>query len=101
MRHNCSFSLNRPLNNNEKVGRSHAVLELPSNKEVVVRERPSDKHSKKFTFDSVFGPTSKQVYKDTVFLVHFTETYTLNIYFEKCLQLEEIMLCLKFIDRCI
>ncbi|XP_032682727.1 kinesin-like protein Klp61F [Odontomachus brunneus] len=52
----------RPINNSERVGKSLSVLELPSNnKEVVVRERPLDKHTKKFTFDKVFGPTSKQI----------------------------------------
>ncbi|RLU25689.1 hypothetical protein DMN91_001846 [Ooceraea biroi] len=58
----------RPINNNEKVGKSFSAVELPSNKEVVIHERPQDKHSKKFTFDKVFGPTSKQidVYKAVV-----------------------------------
>lgn len=51
----------RPINNNEKIGKSFSVVELPSNKEVVIHERPQDKHSKKFTFDKVFGPSSKQV----------------------------------------
>ncbi|XP_011640867.1 kinesin-like protein Klp61F [Pogonomyrmex barbatus] len=51
----------RPINNNEKIGRSISVLELPSNKEVVVHERQQGNHSKKFTFDKVFGPSSKQV----------------------------------------
>lgn len=37
------------------------VVDIPSNKEVVVRERPHDKFTKKFTFDKVFGPNSKQV----------------------------------------
>ncbi|XP_011138995.1 kinesin-like protein Klp61F isoform X2 [Harpegnathos saltator] len=55
------FARVRPINNSEKVGKSVSVLELPSNKEVVVRERPLDKHSRKFTFDKVFGPTSKQI----------------------------------------
>ncbi|XP_048515070.1 kinesin-like protein Klp61F [Athalia rosae] len=51
----------RPTNNVEKLGKSCTVVDVPSNKEVVVRERPQDKHSKKFTFDKVFGPMSKQV----------------------------------------
>ena len=37
------------------------VVEIPSNKEVVVKERPHDKLTKKFTFDKVFGAYSKQV----------------------------------------
>ncbi|XP_014468318.1 PREDICTED: bipolar kinesin KRP-130-like isoform X2 [Dinoponera quadriceps] len=55
------FARVRPINNSEKVGKSFSVLELPSNKEIVVRERPLDKHSRKFTFDKVFGPISKQI----------------------------------------
>ncbi|KAH0953690.1 hypothetical protein HN011_005552 [Eciton burchellii] len=58
----------RPINNGEKIGKSFSALELPSNKEVVVHERIQDRHSKKFTFDKVFGPSSKQidVYKAVV-----------------------------------
>ncbi|XP_024887827.1 kinesin-like protein Klp61F [Temnothorax curvispinosus] len=51
----------RPINQSEKVGKSIPVLELPSNKEVVVHERSQGNHSKKFTFDKVFGPSSKQI----------------------------------------
>ncbi|XP_012540169.1 kinesin-like protein Klp61F [Monomorium pharaonis] len=51
----------RPLNNSEKFGKSVSVLELPSNKEVVVHEKQQSNHSKKFTFDKVFGPSSKQI----------------------------------------
>ncbi|XP_050448393.1 kinesin-like protein Klp61F [Cataglyphis hispanica] len=51
----------RPISNTEKVGKSFSVVELPSNKEVIVHERSQGTHSKKFTFDKVFGPSSKQV----------------------------------------
>lgn len=51
----------RPINNAEKAGKSVTVVDIPSNKEVVIRERPHDKFTKKFTFDKVFGPHSKQV----------------------------------------
>ncbi|KAL0132744.1 hypothetical protein PUN28_000465 [Cardiocondyla obscurior] len=51
----------RPINQSEKVGKSTAVLDLPSNKEIVVHERAQGSHSKKFTFDRVFGPSSKQI----------------------------------------
>ncbi|CAL1688462.1 unnamed protein product [Lasius platythorax] len=51
----------RPINNSEKIGKSFLAVELPSNKEVVVHERSQGTHSKKFTFDKVFGPSSKQV----------------------------------------
>lgn len=58
----------RPINNSERLGKSATVVEVPSNKDVIVRERPQDKLSKKFTFDKVFGPSSKQidVYKAVV-----------------------------------
>ncbi|XP_018317683.1 kinesin-like protein Klp61F [Mycetomoellerius zeteki] len=51
----------RPINQSEKFGKSISVLELPTNKEVVVHERIQGSHSKKFTFDKVFGPASKQI----------------------------------------
>ncbi|KOX74219.1 hypothetical protein WN51_13570 [Melipona quadrifasciata] len=51
----------RPINNIEKIGKSMTVVDIPSNKEVIVRERPHDKFTKKFTFDKVFGPNSKQI----------------------------------------
>ncbi|KYN09726.1 hypothetical protein ALC57_18247 [Trachymyrmex cornetzi] len=51
----------RPINQSEKIGKSNSVLELPTNKEVVVHERIQGSHSKKFTFDKVFGPASKQI----------------------------------------
>ncbi|XP_043480001.1 kinesin-like protein Klp61F [Leptopilina heterotoma] len=51
----------RPINNFEKTQKSALVVDVPSNKDVVVRERPNDKISKKFSFDRVFGPHSKQI----------------------------------------
>ncbi|XP_067210795.1 kinesin-like protein Klp61F [Linepithema humile] len=51
----------RPINNFEKIGKSSSVLELPSNKEVIVHEKIQGNHTKKFTFDKVFGPSSKQI----------------------------------------
>ncbi|XP_015172129.1 PREDICTED: bipolar kinesin KRP-130-like [Polistes dominula] len=51
----------RPINNAERIGKSVSVVDVPSNKEVIIRERPQDKLSKKFTFDEVFGPLSKQI----------------------------------------
>jgi hypothetical protein len=52
---------NRPINDSEKIGKTISVLELPSIKEVVVHEKLQGNHTKKFTFDKVFGPSSKQV----------------------------------------
>ncbi|XP_011875428.1 PREDICTED: bipolar kinesin KRP-130 [Vollenhovia emeryi] len=51
----------RPVNQSEKVGKFVSVLELPNNKEIVVHEKSQGNYSKKFTFDKVFGPSSKQV----------------------------------------
>ncbi|XP_011504063.1 PREDICTED: bipolar kinesin KRP-130 [Ceratosolen solmsi marchali] len=51
----------RPINNIEKTNKSPVVVDVASNKEIVVRERPQDKLTKKFTFDKVFGPVSKQI----------------------------------------
>ncbi|CAL7946529.1 unnamed protein product [Xylocopa violacea] len=51
----------RPTDNNEKARKSVIVVDTPSNNEVVIRERPHDKCTKKFTFDKVFGPNSKQI----------------------------------------
>lgn len=51
----------RPINNSERTQKSVSVVDVPSSKDVVVRERPQDKISKKFSFDRVFGPSSKQI----------------------------------------
>ncbi|XP_076752160.1 kinesin-like protein Klp61F [Xylocopa sonorina] len=51
----------RPANNNENARKSVIVVDTPSYNEVVIRERPHDKCTKKFTFDKVFGPSSKQI----------------------------------------
>ena len=51
----------RPLNNIEIKRKSKSVIQTsPNGKEVIVHER-QDKVSKKFKFDSVFGPSSKQI----------------------------------------
>ncbi|XP_046423886.1 kinesin-like protein Klp61F [Neodiprion fabricii] len=51
----------RPANDAEKLGKSSTVIEVSSSKDIIVYEKPPDKLSKKFTFDKVFGPFSKQV----------------------------------------
>ena len=52
----------RPLNNIEIKRKSKCVIETPSNgREVIVHERQQDKVAKKFKFDNVFGPSSKQI----------------------------------------
>ncbi|XP_072751582.1 kinesin-like protein Klp61F isoform X2 [Anoplolepis gracilipes] len=50
----------RPINATEKIGKSCSVVES-SNKEIMVREKSQGSHSKKFTFNKVFGPSSKQI----------------------------------------
>ncbi|XP_065226392.1 kinesin-like protein KIF11 [Planococcus citri] len=58
----------RPINNAEKAARSYTVVGCNGSKEIVVKERPTDRLTKTFTFDKVFGPESKQVdvYKSVV-----------------------------------
>lgn len=58
---NIENNIFRPVNNVEKASKSPLVVDVASSKEVIVRERPQDKLTKKFTFDKVFGPVSKQV----------------------------------------
>ncbi|XP_008559654.1 kinesin-like protein Klp61F [Microplitis demolitor] len=51
----------RPSNQSESCGKSFNVIDVTNIKELLVRERPQDKMTKKFTFDRVFGPKSKQL----------------------------------------
>ncbi|XP_031370536.1 kinesin-like protein Klp61F isoform X1 [Apis dorsata] len=51
----------RPINNSEKNDKCTNILEIPNDKEVIIHERPYDKISKKFKFNSVFGPSAKQI----------------------------------------
>ncbi|XP_076299090.1 kinesin-like protein Klp61F [Lasioglossum baleicum] len=51
----------RPINAAEQNGKSSTIVEVPNNREVVVHEFPRDKTTKKFIFDHVFGPSSKQI----------------------------------------
>ncbi|XP_076240537.1 kinesin-like protein Klp61F [Calliopsis andreniformis] len=51
----------RPINNIERNSKSKDIVEIPNDKELIVHERPQDKYSKKFKFDNVFGPSSKQI----------------------------------------
>ncbi|XP_044741151.1 kinesin-like protein Klp61F [Chrysoperla carnea] len=53
-----SFVRVRPLSSQEKEQRSHNVIDIPTNREVNVRQHSI---SKKFTFDRVFGPKSTQL----------------------------------------
>ncbi|XP_054007710.1 kinesin-like protein Klp61F isoform X1 [Hylaeus anthracinus] len=51
----------RPINDLEQTNKSTTIVEVANDKEIVVRERPKEKYSKKFKFDNVFGPSAKQV----------------------------------------
>ncbi|KOX79827.1 hypothetical protein WN51_11438 [Melipona quadrifasciata] len=51
----------RPFNSSEQNLQSTTVLDIPNNKEIIVHERPNDKVCKKFRFNNVFGPLSKQI----------------------------------------
>lgn len=57
-----NFYFLRPISNFEENNKSTSILEVPNNREIIVHERPNDKVSKKFKFNNVFGPLSKQVY---------------------------------------
>lgn len=51
----------RPMNASERSSKSSSLVDCQNNKEIVIRERPTDKFAKTFTFDRVFGPESKQI----------------------------------------
>ncbi|XP_065343491.1 kinesin-like protein Klp61F isoform X2 [Cloeon dipterum] len=52
----------RPMNEKERLERKNMnVVELKSNREVVVRDRANHTLTRTFAFDRAFGPTSKQV----------------------------------------
>ncbi|XP_026667441.1 kinesin-like protein KLP2 [Ceratina calcarata] len=55
------FARVRPINDLEKNNKCKNIIEIPNDKELVVHERLHDKFSKKFKFDHVFGPSSKQI----------------------------------------
>ncbi|KAK7870939.1 hypothetical protein R5R35_012160 [Gryllus longicercus] len=60
--HIKTFLRVRPLNDAEVSRASRIIVDCPSNsREVVINERPNDKITRKFTFDKVFGPNSKQI----------------------------------------
>ncbi|XP_076237452.1 kinesin-like protein Klp61F [Calliopsis andreniformis] len=51
----------RPINNIEISNKSKNIIEIPNDKELIVYEHPQYKYSRKFKFDNVFGPSSKQI----------------------------------------
>lgn len=50
-----------PMNEAEKQNKSFCAIQCPTSREIVVQERPLDKHTKKFSFDRAFDGKSKQV----------------------------------------
>ncbi|XP_076749594.1 kinesin-like protein Klp61F [Xylocopa sonorina] len=51
----------RPISDAEVRNKSKNIIEINNSKEVTVRECLNDRLSKKFKFDNVFGPSSRQV----------------------------------------
>lgn len=50
----------RPINSRERSIHSNEVVKVVSDREVVVKQTPDNRMTKKFTFDRAFGPDSKQ-----------------------------------------
>lgn len=50
----------RPINLRERTIHSQEVVKVVSDREVVIKQQPDNRLSKKFTFDRAFGPESKQ-----------------------------------------
>lgn len=55
-----SFDLFRPINARERNINSQVAVAVLSDREVVVKQQPENRLTKKFTFDRAFGPESKQ-----------------------------------------
>ena len=62
------FARCRPLNKAEKDKKSFSIVDIPSAREIAVKEKPNSNMTKSYQFDKVFGPQSKQldVYKAVV-----------------------------------
>ena len=62
------FVRTRPLNQVEKNVKSYSIIELPSYREFVVREKSNANYSRSFQLDRVFSPQSQQleVYRSVV-----------------------------------
>lgn len=71
----------RPMNDAERAAKSYAVVSCTA-KEVIVKERPVEKHTKTFCFDRVFGPDSKQVY--LLSIIYILAIYTKLLFIIVC-----------------
>ena len=58
----------RPLNKSEKDKKAFSIVDIPSIKQIDVKEKPNTNMTKSYQFDRVFGPKSQQldVYKAVV-----------------------------------
>lgn len=50
----------RPINSRERGIHSQEVVKVMSDREVIVKQQPDNRLTKKFTFDRAFGPESQQ-----------------------------------------
>ncbi|XP_017767559.1 PREDICTED: kinesin-like protein Klp61F [Eufriesea mexicana] len=51
----------RPINNSEQNNKSTDILEIVNDNEIIIHEHSQDKFSRKFKFNNIFGPSSKQI----------------------------------------
>ena len=58
----------RPINKAEKDKKAYSIVDIPSTKQIDVKEKPNSNMTKSYQFDRVFGPKSQQmdVYKSVV-----------------------------------
>ena len=58
----------RPLNQAEKDKKAFSIVDIPSLKQIDIKEKPNTNLTKSYQFDRVFGPKSQQmdVYKAVV-----------------------------------
>ena len=62
------FVRSRPLNKAEKDKKAFSIVDIPSIKQIDVKEKPNTNLTKSYQFDRIFGPKSSQldVYKSVV-----------------------------------
>ena len=62
------FARCRPLSQAERDKKSFSIVDIPSAREIVMKEKPNSNLTKSYQFDRVFGPKSVQldVYKAVV-----------------------------------
>ena len=62
------FARCRPINKAEKDKKAFSIVDIPSIKQIDVKEKPNTNMTKSYQFDRVFGPKSQQmdVYKSVV-----------------------------------